>query len=185
MPLYTVTFTDGTTFEGGKDIYNSKWLDIPDKPIKCLEYSLGDDSTIKMYNKESYLCFVEAKKTAITKVGDCPKCGSKAKISKGNFTTGEGKQIPRYVGRCTNEKCAWIGQVTNLKYCESCGPDGAQFIYFMGLKNGKVKSHRITLEGNKEDSKYITGDVTTRYYDLGKEHRGRPTNLKLWKRGIK
>jgi hypothetical protein len=55
----------------------------------------------------------------------------------------------------------------------------------MGLKKGMVTSRRIALCGKKEDSRYVKGDITKRIYPLGQEHRGRPTNLNLWKRGIK
>lgn len=35
--MYIVTFEDGTTFEGGEPV-NSRWDDLPNKPIKSLLY---------------------------------------------------------------------------------------------------------------------------------------------------
>ena len=39
--MFKVTYTDGTIFEGGQDLFDSKWNDIDEnKQIKSLEYQL-------------------------------------------------------------------------------------------------------------------------------------------------
>lgn len=60
MPLFKITFTDGSTFTGGDNIYKSKWDEIPDKEILCLEYFLSDGSSLILKSFEAYACFVEA-----------------------------------------------------------------------------------------------------------------------------
>ena len=39
-PLYTVIFEDGSHFIGGTSYFNTKWLEIPLKPIKRIFYKL-------------------------------------------------------------------------------------------------------------------------------------------------
>jgi len=50
--MYKVTFEDDTIFEGGSPI-NSKWNDMPSKPIKKLEYIL-EKQTILMEGYQAY-----------------------------------------------------------------------------------------------------------------------------------
>lgn len=38
--MYKIIFEDEKIFEGGKDLKNSQWNDMPNKVIKRLEYSL-------------------------------------------------------------------------------------------------------------------------------------------------
>jgi hypothetical protein len=73
--------------------------------------------------------------------------------------------------------------VNELKYY--CNKSGDKYIYIMGLKNGLVTSYRVALCGRDGKDKYQTGDITKRVLPLGQEYLGKPTNLKLWKRGIK
>jgi hypothetical protein len=60
MPIFKITFTDNTIFEGGESVYNSKWKDIPSKEILCLEYFISDGESIKLSNFEAYSHIVEA-----------------------------------------------------------------------------------------------------------------------------
>ena len=51
-----------------------------------------------------------------------------------------------------------------------------EYIYFMGLKNGRVTSYRVTMfEGKPGKDKFKKGDFTRREYELGKEWYGKPT----------
>lgn len=181
--LYKVIFEDNDSpdFEGGPSINESRWLEIPDKPIKRLEYFLASGEGIILEGFESYLCFIESEVAVSRTAGDCPKCGSKGKISKKIIKYGDGSIKKELIARCT--KCTWVGDIKDLKY--SCNHDGPKFIYIMGLRNGKVTSYRVALNGKDGEDKYRIGDITKRILPLGKEHRGRATNRSLWKMGIK
>jgi hypothetical protein len=179
--LYKVIFIDGTFFNGGETLKNSKWLEIPDMPITRVEYFLCFGEGIILEGFESYLCFVEADTKIAGPVGNCPKCNSKGKISKRitKYTNNDIKQ--EFIARCT--KCDWIGNIQDLKYL--IVPTGDKYIYIMGLKNGMVTSYRLSLVGKDGEDKYKIGDITKRVLPLGQEHRGRPTNRALWKMGVK
>lgn len=62
MPIYKITFTDNSTFEGGENINDSKWMDIPDKEILCLEYFISDNTSIVLRGYDAYNHLVEATK---------------------------------------------------------------------------------------------------------------------------
>jgi len=179
--IFKVLFQDDSTFNGGTSIHSSRWLEIPDKPIKRLEYFFCSGEGIILEGFESYLCFVEAVGTVAGQVGNCPKCGSKGKISK-KITKYTNEQIKQeFIARCT--KCDWVGNIQDLKHLIT--PSGDKYIYVMGLKNGMVTSYRISLNGKNGEDKYQTGDITKRILPFGKEYNGQPTNFSLWKKGIK
>jgi len=179
-PLYIIYFRDGTSYRGGLHIHDSKWGQIPDKPIKRLEYFISDGEGIILEDFESYLCFVEAEAVVARPVGNCPECNSKSKIAKKIIKYTNNTIRKELVARCT--KCEWVGKVDQLKY--NSNHSGDKFIYIMGLKKGKVTSYRMTLNGQEGKTRYQIGDFTKRILQLGKEYRGRPTNHKLWKIGI-
>ena len=56
--MYKVTFEDGTSFEGGSPS-ESKWGEIPNLPIKSIEYSLTPFLTYLFSGFESYCHVVE------------------------------------------------------------------------------------------------------------------------------
>jgi hypothetical protein len=179
--IYKVIFADGSPdFLGGESIHSSLWLEIPDKPIKRLEYFFVPGEGLILEGFESYLCFVEAETTIARPVGNCPKCGSKGKISKKitKYTNDQIKQ--ELIARCT--KCDWIGNIQDLKHLVSVGSD--KYIYIMGLKKGLVTSYRVALNGKDGSDKYQIGDITKRILPLGQEYRNRETNMALWKKGI-
>lgn len=180
MPIYKIIFADGSTYDGGTSIRDSKWGLIPDKAIKRLEYYFLCGEGLILEGFESYLCFVEAETTLSRPVGNCPKCNSKGKISKKitKYINNEIKQ--ELIARCT--KCDWIGNIQDLKYL--CNHEGDKYIYIMGLKMGMVTSYRVALNGKDGEDKYRIGDITKRVLPLGQEYRGRATNKDLWKRGF-
>ena len=59
IPLFNIFFNDGSNYQGG-DYQNPKWLDIPDKPIRSIFYSLplGDFLTLIGYEKYYHFCEV-------------------------------------------------------------------------------------------------------------------------------
>lgn len=61
MSLYTIVFEDNSTYQGG-DLKNPKWLEIPNKKIRSLFYSLplGDFLCLAGYDK--YYHYVEVTK---------------------------------------------------------------------------------------------------------------------------
>jgi hypothetical protein len=71
--MYTITFVDGTTFEGGNP-QDSKWDEIPKKPIKSVLYSITPFMQYLFKNFEAYNHCVERVRgvnmsyAAITKV---------------------------------------------------------------------------------------------------------------------
>lgn len=60
--IYTVVFEDETTFIGGNNYFETKWIEIPNKKIKRLFYRLpgGDYLCLAKYDK--YFHMVEATK---------------------------------------------------------------------------------------------------------------------------
>lgn len=180
--LFKIIFEDGSTpFFGGPSIHESHWMDIPDKPIKRLEYFIEDGEGLILEDFEAYLCFVEANPTILSSLGSCPSCGNKGKLSKKITKFNNNATNVELVARCT--VCTWVGKVQDLINKNNSCSD--KYIYIMGLKNETVTSRRITLNGKNGEDKYITGDITKRIAPLGKEYRGKPTNLALWKKGIK
>jgi len=60
LPIYTIQFEDGSTYIGGDSILDSKWKDIPNKNISCLEYFFGTGESLVLRSFESYNHIVEA-----------------------------------------------------------------------------------------------------------------------------
>jgi len=58
--IYKIHFTDGSIYNGGESLQDSKWADIPDKSIDCLVYFLDDHESINLYKFDKYAHFVEA-----------------------------------------------------------------------------------------------------------------------------
>lgn len=56
---YTVIFKDKSNFSGGTYI-DSKWLQIPDKPIKRIIYNLPDGNNLILNNYNQYFHMIEA-----------------------------------------------------------------------------------------------------------------------------
>jgi len=98
--IYKVVFEDGASYNGGPSIHDSHWKDIPDKPIKRLEYFLFNGEGIILENFESYLCFVEAMPDISRKVGNCPVCGKQGKISKRITKYDNGSISKEFLARC-------------------------------------------------------------------------------------
>lgn len=59
--MYTLTFQNGECWIGGEPD-NSKWNEIPDKPIKKIEYKISDNEII-FENYDAYNHLVERIKT--------------------------------------------------------------------------------------------------------------------------
>lgn len=180
-PLYRVIFENGSIFNGGFSITNSLWKEIPDKPIKRLEYSISTGEAILLEGFESYFCFFEATATFKAPIGKCPKCGSLAKMSYLMSKDNKGNIISKkLVFRCTKyPKCDWIGKSNELN--ENVSGNKARFIYIMGLKEGMITSYRISLIGVDGENRYQRGDITKRIALLGQEYRGKSTNYEFWR----
>jgi hypothetical protein len=67
LPIFQVVFKDGTYFSGGTDYKDTKWLEIPDKPIKRIFYKLPNNDYICLDNYDSYLHIVEVTKDLMGK----------------------------------------------------------------------------------------------------------------------
>lgn len=185
MPLYKIIFTDNSIFLGGDTIEDSKWDKIPDKNILCLEYFLCDGSSITLRNKEAYVAITEVADEISRKLGDCPKCNKPTKITNATINHANGKITKKILARCSDkEKCHWVGNINDLKNIRNAKCE--RYKYIMGLKNGIVTSHRITLKGTSGKDKYQEWDITTRCYPKGKEYNGKEAVADFaWKRGIK
>ena len=184
MPLYKITFTDDSIFLGGDTIENSKWDKIPDKDILCLEYFLGDGSSLVLRNFEEYAAFTEAANSFLKTSGNCGKCGKLGKLIHGDMKHGDGHIIKKYLIKCLDEKCGYVTRLNFSKNTEI--GNKLKYKYVMGLKKGIVTSYRISLNGINGKDKYHAGDITTREYPKGKEFKGRePVGDYAWKRGIK
>ena len=182
--LYLITFTDNSVFEGGDTIENSGWSKILDKPIAKLEYFIGDGSSLVLRNFESYALITEVLKSITKKLGKCPDCGTQGKISQSTIKHSEGRISKKVIARCKNDKCNWIGNISDLKEYKSLPP--IQWKYIMGLKEGIVTSYRISLSGTNGKDKYQLGDITKREYPKGKEYHGKEAVADFaWKKGIK
>ena len=184
MPLYKVTFTDDSTFLGGDTLENSKWDIIPDKEILCLEYFLYNGSSIILKNYESYAVFTEAANTFLKNSGTCAKCKKLGKIISADMKHGDGGTKKRFLVKCLDKECDYVTRLHLSKDAEV--GNRFKYKYIMGLKEGKVSSYRIALNGVEGKDKYHTGDITTREYPKGKEFRGREAVSDIaWKKGIK
>lgn len=185
MPLYRIVFTDNSIFLGGDTIEDSKWNEIPDKEILCLEYFLCDGSSIVLREKEAYAAITEAIDDVLRKLGDCPKCNKPAKLTNATIKHADNKTTKKTLARCKDKKkCGWVGNIIDLKNIRNV--KGRRNKFIMGLKNGVVTSHRITLSGVTGEDKYQIGDVTTREFPKGKEYLGKQSVADFaWKRGIK
>lgn len=60
-PLFTIIFKDGSHFIGGNSYFETKWLEIPLKPIKRIFYKLPMNDYICLEG-EKYFHMVEALK---------------------------------------------------------------------------------------------------------------------------
>jgi len=183
MPLYKIVFTDNTTFLGGDTLQDNKWLLIPDKDILCLEFYLYNGSSLKLEGYESYAANIEVLQQLNRRIGNCPKCNKRAQLTKMAFKTANDTTKSKLMARCKDDKCKWVGKIQELKDGKNYS---GKWFYIMGLKNGIVTSHRITLNGINGKDKYQTGDITTRDFPIGKEFKGKqglPDTC--WKKGIK
>jgi hypothetical protein len=57
--LFQVVFQDGTTYLGGNSYFETKWKDMPDKPIKQISFSLPDNNIIILHDYEAYNHIIE------------------------------------------------------------------------------------------------------------------------------
>lgn len=183
MPsLYKIYFKDQTIFNGGDSLENSKWDKIPSKSILCLEYFLNSNESLMLCNFEAYAAITEVLNPVIKKLGNCPKCNALGKVTQAVTKHGDGRISKKLMARCKNDKCNWIGNITDLKQCKNC--KSGKWKYIMGLKEGTVTSYRISLDGIDGKDKYQLGDITRRQYPKGKEYRGKPIADFVWKKGI-
>lgn len=60
--LFTIVFEDNTSFLGGTDYQNTKWLEIPNKKIKRVFYRLPHGDFLCLSGYEEYYHMVEATK---------------------------------------------------------------------------------------------------------------------------
>ena len=58
MPLFTLVFTDSSVFRGG-DYNTTKWLDIPEKQIRSIFYSLPNGDNLALSGYEKYYHYLE------------------------------------------------------------------------------------------------------------------------------
>lgn len=57
--LFTIIFKDNSNFLGGS-LTETKWLDIPNKPIKRIIYNLSNNNNLVLNNYDSYFHMIEA-----------------------------------------------------------------------------------------------------------------------------
>jgi len=60
--LFTIVFEDNTSFLGGTDYRNTKWLEVPNKQIKRVFYRLPHGDFLCLSGYEEYYHMVEATK---------------------------------------------------------------------------------------------------------------------------
>lgn len=60
IPLYKILFKDGTIFNGGDKVSDTKWTEIPNKPISKLYYRLPAGDYICMGGYQKYFHRIEA-----------------------------------------------------------------------------------------------------------------------------
>jgi len=56
--LYTVIFEDGSNYLGG-NYQNTGWMDIPNKPIKRIIYSLPNGDNLVLNGYDEYFHYIE------------------------------------------------------------------------------------------------------------------------------
>lgn len=57
--LFTVIFEDNTSFNGGDDYFDTKWLEIPKKKIRTIFYRMPIGDLLCLTNYDSYCHYVE------------------------------------------------------------------------------------------------------------------------------
>lgn len=60
QPLFSIVFEDGSCFIGGNSYFQTKWMEIPNKPIKRIFYLLPNGDYLSLSNYESYFHMIEA-----------------------------------------------------------------------------------------------------------------------------
>jgi len=58
--LFQVQFNDGSSYQGGEDYKNTKWLSIPDKQIRQIAFSLPDGNLLVLRGYDEFNHFCEA-----------------------------------------------------------------------------------------------------------------------------
>lgn len=62
LPLFSIIFEDNTSFVGGNNYFQAKWVNIPKKPIKRIFYRLPLGDYLCLEDYEKYYHVVEATK---------------------------------------------------------------------------------------------------------------------------
>lgn len=61
MPLYILVFDDNSSFSGG-DLKNTKWMEIPNKPIRSIFYSLPTGDMLCLSDFKRIYHYIEVTK---------------------------------------------------------------------------------------------------------------------------
>jgi hypothetical protein len=60
--LFSIIFEDGSYYSGGDNYFNTKWKNIPDKPIKRIFYRLPGGDYLTLSGYEAYYHMIEGTK---------------------------------------------------------------------------------------------------------------------------
>jgi len=60
QPLFSILFKDGTNYSGGINYFDTKWMGIPNKPIKSIFYKLPHGEYLCLSGADQYFHMVEA-----------------------------------------------------------------------------------------------------------------------------
>jgi len=124
MILYTVVFEDNTVFRGG-DLIDTKWMEMPDKKISSIFYSLPFGGILLLKGMEKYYCGGEIAKDVFGSKG--MKLGTKIENS---YLIG--KKGSKYL----INKISWVSGNIERKIVDENDNLIRQLIP-MGWKNGK------------------------------------------------
>ena len=127
IPIYTVIFEDKTIFTGGVDYFTTKWLEIPNKKIKHMFYTLPTHDQLLLAGYEQYYHIVEAIKVINKPSNNVPtilytyilgKVGNKINSYRMKHSTGD---ISRKLFDINDEwivklnPIGWTRRMTNVK----------------------------------------------------------------------
>jgi len=60
MSLYTLVFSDNSKYVGGNNYFKTKWLEIPDKQIRSIFYSLPSGDILCLTNFKKIYHYIDS-----------------------------------------------------------------------------------------------------------------------------
>lgn len=120
QPLFVVIFKDDTKFIGGYSYFESKWMEIPFKPIKRIFYKIPTGDYICLSGYDQYFHMVEATKDWMRIGKTIQKLNNKPTVEYAYIMGKKGEKITSYritlIGYNRKDKRYKIGDITQRNF---------------------------------------------------------------------